>query len=194
MLGPQAAAAEAHLVDLLDDMNPDVHEEAAEALARVCGVTAVPHLIGHLQEEDRFIREPAVNGLQVIGPAAAEAVPELIGLLNAQSVDTRSAVIRVLGGIGPSARRAVPRLLPLLAVPFLRKDVVTAIESIGPSFSGTAQYLAKLLSLLKSSAAEDRSKFVMTLRRWAVQQRFTVFPDAAVVPFPVGPLVEPAAR
>ena len=82
------------LVEALHDLNPELRDQAALALARIGpqAVDAVPDLIAALRDDDETVRKDAVRALGQIGPQAAIAVPELIEVLReAEATKARSA-------------------------------------------------------------------------------------------------------
>ncbi|HEX4143725.1 MAG TPA: HEAT repeat domain-containing protein [Pirellulales bacterium] len=88
-----------------------MRETALDALARI-GESAVPALVGLLDDPDRQVRIDALVALARIGPEAAAAVPNLTTLVESDPDETvRKNAVRALGQIGPAAAKAVPELV-----------------------------------------------------------------------------------
>ena len=108
-LGGLAHDALPKLVQTLADPEPAVREAAAQAVG-LMGPDAVPHLIGMLSHEDKYVRRHAVWGLGKLGPAAAKAVPHLCASLKDPDPRTAGGAAQSLGALGEDAAAAVPDL------------------------------------------------------------------------------------
>jgi len=126
--GPKAEDAVPSLVTAL--ANPDLHVEAAQALAR-SGPKAVEPLTAALQHADPAVRAGAAEALTYMGPHAprrlvlshAEPAPQvslkgvvapLIQALGDKEALVRKAAAEALSAIGPDAKAAVQPLVAAL--------------------------------------------------------------------------------
>jgi hypothetical protein len=88
-----------------------MRQTAFDALARI-GESAVPSLVGLLDDPDRQLRIDALVALARIGPEAAAAVPRLTTLVETDPDEgVRKNAVRTLGQIGPAAAKAIPELV-----------------------------------------------------------------------------------
>ncbi|MGE0875656.1 MAG: HEAT repeat domain-containing protein [Burkholderiales bacterium] len=99
------------LQPMLSHADPEVRLSAARALCRLGHDVdaALPVLIAQLDSADT--RSDALDGLRLLGPAAAPAVPALIAMLPDRRASTWDRAVEVLGCIGPPAKDAVPVLI-----------------------------------------------------------------------------------
>jgi len=81
--------------------------------------SAIPALIGLLDNKNVTVRINAARALAALGPAAAPALPDLVTILNGsigtgwQDIMLREAVAQALGAMGRAAVSALPRLAAL---------------------------------------------------------------------------------
>lgn len=97
------------LIRALDDRDWYVHFAAAKALGTLKDVRAVSHLIAAMvgedsnyrDDEDSYIRDEAVNALEIIGkPAVNILISALSNEYKGEEEDIRTGVIKALGKIG----------------------------------------------------------------------------------------------
>lgn len=95
ILKSDALAAKSALLDVLDDVSPDVRIAAAEALCYMGETkTAIPVFIGALDEENMMVRVHAMNSLEILGGETAKAaipkVKEVIDGREGRDYDIRA--------------------------------------------------------------------------------------------------------
>ena len=100
----------------LDDRDPFVSGESAEALSRI-GSSAVPGLIGVLRNGTAPARWSATIALAKMGAGASAAVPALTDALADTSALVRWGSIAALENTGIAARSAIPAMLDALSDP-----------------------------------------------------------------------------
>ncbi len=130
---PAPPAAIPLLIDALNDKNPEVRDEALDAIAPMgpSAKDAAPALIEALRSKEfSKLRTKIVRVLGCIGPAAKAAVPDLLELLKEGDVDLRNWTMGALGGIGTSANAAVPEILKV-AQGKNKGDRCIAIRALG---------------------------------------------------------------
>ncbi len=108
-LGPEEQGVVKILVMALGHQDIYVRGAAALGLGRI-GETAVPALVGALQDAHAEVRWSAAIALGQVGAAAKGAVPALIKSLADSDENVRSASAFALGGLGEAAREATSAL------------------------------------------------------------------------------------
>ena len=95
------------LIESTKDANPEVREEAANALNEMgpAAKAAVPALIRLLDDKAKGVRQDAALAFGAIGPDAKASVPALIKLLDDKENGVRLNAAQALGAIGPAAKR-----------------------------------------------------------------------------------------
>lgn len=93
----------------------------------------VDGLVRVAQDPMSHLRNPAIQRLGALGPAASNAVPALISVLNEQNPMARDMAIRALGQIKSRPELTVPALTNLLNDPFpdTRFAAVSALRDLG---------------------------------------------------------------
>ncbi|HET7558975.1 MAG TPA: HEAT repeat domain-containing protein, partial [Limnochordia bacterium] len=148
----EAAVAIPLLKGALDDPEPAVRADAAQALAKLADKTLDPSalqgLVLALADADVSVRTPAVNGIErltgrladpavdavfggAVGDAAAKA---LAAALLDEDVGVAGVAAQALGELGPRAAAAVPQLQAALMSPHsnIASDVAKALAKLGP--------------------------------------------------------------
>lgn len=165
-IGPAAAISLPALLVLLRDDDPDVGDRAAIAIAEIGpATTTVPLLTRLVKDGDSRVRHAAIEGLGIIGPAAADACPALIESLKDKDPLIQTAAAAGLGRMGAVASTAVPSLVELLTVddPTVKLTSVYALGEIGPEARTAIPAITQLAEqktdvLLRDAAAEALRK------------------------------------
>jgi len=99
----------AELIEQLKDEEVGRRMQAADGLGDLgaAAKSAVPALIGALNDEDILVRRDASYALGSIGP---DALPALIEALKSPHENVRRGSVHALGRMGPAARDALPAL------------------------------------------------------------------------------------
>jgi HEAT repeat protein len=131
--GPAARAADGELRDALGDGLPFVRLYAALALAHAgLGVTAVPVVLGALDDEDPAVRAEAAGMLSDVGRDHPDVVPALTEALHDRDATVRVAAAGGLGSVGRAAQVSLPTLWALIQDPDedVRSAALVAIRQI----------------------------------------------------------------
>ncbi len=111
--------------------------------------TAVPALVGALDDRDPEVRAAAAGALGALGGAAEPAVPGLAGSLRDEQEAVRTAAAAALGALGPRSRAAAPALFAALDDP--RANVrATAAQALA-RLELTAEWVSSLAKALGNS-------------------------------------------
>jgi HEAT repeat protein len=120
------------LIRALDDRDWYVHFAAAKALGRLKDVRAVSYLIAAMCGKDSYIRNEAINTLEIIGkPAVNILISNLNNEYKGEEEDIREGIIIALGKIGDT--KAVDPLVEFLKSGSYseRAMAATALGNIG---------------------------------------------------------------
>ncbi len=169
---PGDVAAIPALVNLLDDSNPQVRRNAAEALLKVVRETRVAdnpatnpfntdpvllaQLVRGLNNDNPFVRQQVAKTAstpKLIPPKSFESLPkdiveDLNQAANQPEMEVRSLAITLLGQLGPVAADAsLPPLLEALNSPDMSRQMMAlqSIRQLGPAAAEAAPRLAQLL-------------------------------------------------
>ncbi len=127
------------LLSALDDPDASVRVAAARALWAITSdkSKSLPVLLANCGMDARESTREAIEGIEEMGPGAAEAVPLLIEVL--QAGHYRLFAVSALGRIGPAAKDAVPALRKALHSEEVGAvgPVVRALGDIGPAAAST---------------------------------------------------------
>lgn len=155
-LGSAGKEAIPTLAKALHDLDEDVRQAAARALAQI-GPAAVPVLVQELKHPVFQFSRRAAYGLALMGPEAAEAVPALIPCLKLGAPDVRALAAHALGEIGPPAAKAATALTLLLDDPSkeVTKQAQGALARIGrPAVPALHGALSSTNPAIRRQAAE----------------------------------------
>lgn len=151
MFGPAAKSSLEQLHKSLGDTEPLIKVSAARAIAYIDWGNAnsttkiVPVLIAGLKSPQDAVASEAIQGLAMVGPAAAPALQEL---LNADGSRTSMLACDALSAMGPGAKTAVDKLLATAksSKSAMRWHALNAIGSIGPDAKSAVPALVEALS------------------------------------------------
>jgi HEAT repeat protein len=149
-------------VERLQKASTDAEQqEAATAIATFGpdAATAVPVLVGMLDDRSWAYCEMITRVLCAIGPAAKTAVPELVKLLNEKRANDPEHVIRVLAVIGPDAKEAVTVLTTFLANRELSDSAVKALCAIGPAAKGAFPAMQKVVLEIAEAKEKQSDRY-----------------------------------
>ena len=131
--GAAARAVAPTLESALADDDHGVRLYAAAALAQSGQLTtALPVLLGGLDEEDAALRSEAAGLLAGVAPGQDAVVPALVRTLRDHSPDVRGAAVEALGQVGKPALPALPAIWALIRDPdeTVRARVLVAVKHI----------------------------------------------------------------
>jgi HEAT repeat protein len=131
--GAAAGAVAPTLESALADDDHGVRLYAAAALAQSGQLTtALPVLLGGLEEEDAALRSEAAGLLAGVAPGQEAVVPALVRTLRDHSPDVRGAAVEALGRVGKPAQEALPAIWALMRDPdeTVRARVLAAVKHI----------------------------------------------------------------
>jgi HEAT repeat protein len=145
--GPEAKVIIAALTDALKDQEPEVREEAAQAL-RVFGTegtSAIPALIELLKDARPEVRGSAARAFGTIGRKDKSLVPAIAELLRDDESSVRRSATDALVELGP---KAIPILLELLKHKDdrLRRGAAHALGAMGSKAKTAIPALKELLN------------------------------------------------
>ena len=148
--GERSAAANAHLVALLDDPHQEVRWAAADALAaRAVGIgTDLSWPLHALESPDAYVRGFAAWTLDLAGAAAVAAAPALERRLHDPEPGVRTLAVRALGNLGTGDPSVVAGLAGVLAhgEGEARWRAARALGKLGPAAAPAVGALARALS------------------------------------------------
>lgn len=145
------------LIAALDDPDPEVQENVAQALASQ-GEAILPRVMERLK--DPASQERALRVFSRMGASAAGAVPLVVELLGEAEPTRRHDFVLALGSIGPAAVEATSALVPMLhdRDEDIRVATAFALANIGPGARAAVEELQKNLKskdqLLSLACAE----------------------------------------
>lgn len=95
-----------HLVDLLEDADPDIAKQAISALVSI-GPESIPMLVGRIKESGKKHKERAVWALGLFGTKRKGVIDGLCSALQDKQTEVREEAARTLDGFGTSAKEAL---------------------------------------------------------------------------------------
>ncbi len=169
------------LKNLLGDQSEFVRVKAATAYYNISGHPdeVLPILMNGMGSPDEVIHKTSLEGIEDMGPEAADAVPSLIDALgNSKSLDT--SIVWALKEIGPKAEAAVPMLVKSLETRdrFEAKQIIEALGAIG----GDAEIIVPaLIAKLKDPSSDTRKTALMALGKFAPEGTEAIQPLIAAL-------------
>lgn len=162
-LKPAAEKVTAHLIEAIQDPDPEVAANVADALATL-GPAIVPAAAKLL--DDPRLQPLLINVLGRLGPDAQDAVPKLTELLPAADSRLKTKIHYALAGIGPPAAPAASAIAESLnsKEPAVRHSALFALRQLGPA---AADAMPQLLALLESTDGMDQLATAWALARIA---------------------------
>jgi uncharacterized protein (TIGR02996 family) len=165
-LGPLAAPLLPELIAAFQSGH-SAHLEIARALGKIGG-DGIAALVAALGSEPATgynpLREAAMTGLNVAGPAALSALPALLARLREPlNPYARAHVLRTIEAMGPGAASAVPDLMVMFAdeqVEDPYDSVRSALEAFGPA---VVPFVPRLTELLRQPARAQRHPAIIRL-------------------------------
>jgi HEAT repeat protein len=132
MLQPPSELVAPHLIELVNDPDPEVQANIVDAAASL-GESVVPRLVRGLQNPQ--LRGTAVRVLRQLGPKAAGAVQPLIDASRGADAPLRAEIHFALGAIGAAAAPATKMLAEAIGSDdqHIRESALYALRQIGPA-------------------------------------------------------------
>ena len=124
--------------------------DSALEAAVVLGPAAAPDLVAALKNPHERIRRKATDALQQFGAEAKEVVPALVELLKAENTEIREAAIDVIQEIGPDASAAVPALRLVLSENSPRNLKLGAAYALGKIGPAAKDAVPELVKALEA--------------------------------------------
>jgi HEAT repeat protein len=184
LLGFDGRSGMRALVDAAKAKEPPVRQSVALALGRMgsdAKDTTFPVLLELLKDDDRDVRQAAVDGLNLVGGLTSADLPQLVDLLQVTNAEAKVYGATALGKLGPAAKPALASLQTVFREkePLARQAAVEALVAIGLDSKSAVPLCIEALQ------EKDRS-----LRRRACQALARIGPDAE----PASPQLKEAAR
>jgi hypothetical protein len=146
-MGAQASGALSVLIDMLNDVDPNVREGAARTLGEFgpSAATSVPSLIGLVNDPDTSVKYAVITALGNIRDP--QAVPVLLNLLQIDDDYLKQIAIEALGKMKEDAAPAVPELAKAVKDDSysVARAAVDALTEIGPKAKEAVPTLIELL-------------------------------------------------
>jgi len=145
--GKMAASAVPALINLLNNQNAEIREQAVKSLGSIGepAIDAVPALINALNDENDDIKCRAAETLGKIGPSSSEAVTALSNALDEGKLECEFVLIMALENMGPAAVQAVPALVKALN----GKNRILAAEALGHIGPAAIESVPALIQMLE---------------------------------------------
>jgi HEAT repeat protein len=173
-IGEAARVAVPDLLDLLDNVNPDIKATAAVSLWRIeKHADAVPALIKHLDDKNALGRGSVALGLAEIGPGAKAAVPALLRASKADDPNDSLTAVRSAYALWKVSKHkeAIPTLIEML-----RKDKSGTVRSHAAMWLGFIGGDAKEAIPALTAALKDTGPWVSSSAAAALKK---IGPEAA---------------
>jgi HEAT repeat protein len=190
-----AAATESipDIVDLLEDQDKNVRQDAAQALGSFgpLALAAVPSLVKRLDDPDQLVKIQAAQSLGRIRPESEIVVTQLAKALRQKGREFRIAVIQALGKLGFRAKSAVSTLVLLFDDPDAEIRTYAA-QAICGIRSNESIAVPALISALKKETSSNVKYYLILSLGCFETQRAMICPVLGV--FAAGDLNEEVRR